>query len=388
MAKAQHLVVDSGGFLKNADIQGMGEKIYSIKEVVTEIRDKATRQRLSFLPYEIIFKQPSPESIKKVADASKKTGDYPSLSAVDMKVLAMTYELTKQFDSDSIQEIGKDAKGSFKFGGSNDMNANLPGFYMPAVNETKDSNDHNNSDTECESADTMGDEEKEIDNEDCPMADEVNENGDEQNEEEGWITPGNIQKIRSDEDEDSNQEVQVACITTDFAMQNVLIKMGLHVFSVDGMKIRTIRSYVLRCHACFSITKIMTKKFCPKCGNDTLKRVPVEIKPDGSVQYFLSRNPKVLSKRGKKMSLPMPQGGKHAMNPILCEDQPIPQNRISRKAMQKTNVWSDDYGIDGNPFALNETESRSFKLGFRQGNRSGGRRGNPNAVNRKFVKRR
>ncbi|XP_039252998.2 RNA-binding protein NOB1-like [Styela clava] len=377
MVKAQHLVVDSGGFLKNANIQSMGEKIYSIREVVTEIRDKATRQRLSFLPYEINFKQPTPESIQKIVDASKRTGDYPSLSLVDVKVLAMTYELTKQNSPESIQEIGDDAKGEIQFGGSNDMNGNLPGFYVPSQDSEIDTEEEFQNDPE------EGDPNETTDDSNTPMEEE-----NDVDEDEGWITPDNIQKIQQDERGDSDLNVQVACITTDFAMQNVLLKMGLNVFSVDGMLIKTVRSYVLRCHACFFITKLMTKKFCPKCGNNTLKRVPVEIKPDGSVKYFLSRNPKVLSKRGKKVSLPMPKGGKHAINPILCEDQPIPQNRLSKKAMQKTNVWSDEYAIDGNPFALNETESRSFKLGLRQGNRSGGRRGNPNAVNRKFVKRR
>ena len=33
--------------------------------------------------------------------------------------------------------------------------------------------------------------------------------------------------------------------------QNVLIQMGLHVISLDGMLIREVRSYVLKCYACF-----------------------------------------------------------------------------------------------------------------------------------------
>lgn len=33
--------------------------------------------------------------------------------------------------------------------------------------------------------------------------------------------------------------------------QNVLIQMGLHVISLDGMLIREARSYVLKCYACF-----------------------------------------------------------------------------------------------------------------------------------------
>lgn len=40
-------------------------------------------------------------------------------------------------------------------------------------------------------------------------------------------------------------------IRTCFCVQNVLIQMGLHVLSVNGMVIRQARNYVLRCHACF-----------------------------------------------------------------------------------------------------------------------------------------
>lgn len=85
----------------------------------------------------------------------------------------------------------------------------------------------------------------------------------------------------------------------------------------------------------------------------------------------------------------MPKGGKHSQNPVLCEDQPIPHNRVSKKALQKTNIWNDNYAIDGNPFAAIDTESRAFKLGIRQGFRPSGRRSrNPNAVGKKYCSKR
>jgi len=34
-------------------------------------------------------------------------------------------------------------------------------------------------------------------------------------------------------------------------VQNVLIQIGLHVLSVNGMLIKQARNYILRCHACF-----------------------------------------------------------------------------------------------------------------------------------------
>ena len=40
-------------------------------------------------------------SFFRVSDFAKKTGDYPSLSAVDIRVLALTYQLEKEFCGDS-----------------------------------------------------------------------------------------------------------------------------------------------------------------------------------------------------------------------------------------------------------------------------------------------
>lgn len=77
--------------------QDIGKNIYTIREVVREIRDKATRRRLAVLPYELRFKEPFPEYVRLVTEFSKKTGDYPSLSATDIQVLALTYQLEAEF---------------------------------------------------------------------------------------------------------------------------------------------------------------------------------------------------------------------------------------------------------------------------------------------------
>lgn len=45
--------------------------------------------------------------------------------------------------------------------------------------------------------------------------------------------------------------------------------------------IKQIRTYILRCYACYKTTSIMTKIFCPKCGNKTLKRVSVSLDENG-----------------------------------------------------------------------------------------------------------
>ena len=46
MSKAEYLVVDSGGFIKNAPLRELGQHLVTLREVIDEIRDKPTRQRL------------------------------------------------------------------------------------------------------------------------------------------------------------------------------------------------------------------------------------------------------------------------------------------------------------------------------------------------------
>ncbi|KFV87524.1 RNA-binding protein NOB1, partial [Struthio camelus australis] len=211
-------------------------------------------------------------------------------------------------------------------------------------------------------------------------------------------SPENGDSAEEEEDEEESDTgpcdtapagVQVGCVTTDFAMQNVLLQMGLHVLAVNGMLIRQARSHILRCHGCFKTTSDMTKVFCPHCGNKTLKKVAVSVSDDGSLHMHFSRNPKVLNPRGLRYPLPAPQGGKHANNPHLVEDQPFPQQRLSRKARQKTNVFDPDYIAGVSPFAENDIYSRAANLQIRDAALGAGRRRlNPNAVTKKFVKRR
>lgn len=92
----------------------------------------------------------------------------------------------------------------------------------------------------------------------------------------------------------------VACLTMDFAMQNVLMQMGLNVVALDGRVIKQMRTFIFRCYACFKTTSVMTKIFCPHCGNKTLKKVEVTLDENGKQQIHINfRRP--LSAKGKKV---------------------------------------------------------------------------------------
>jgi RNA-binding protein NOB1 len=43
---------------------------------------------------------------------------------------------------------------------------------------------------------------------------------------------------------------RVGCITTDYALQNVLLQMGMMLISVDGLVIKRVKQFVLQCFGC------------------------------------------------------------------------------------------------------------------------------------------
>ncbi|TSL75297.1 RNA-binding protein NOB1 [Bagarius yarrelli] len=464
----EHVVADTGAFLKNAALHEFGRNIYTLKDVVNEIRDKQTKKNLAFLPYNLNFKEPFPEHVRFVTEFAKKTGDYPSLSATDIKVLALTYQL--ELESCGAAHLKKEPAVRVEVRSTHrhpEAPVNIAGFHLPSKKCTvrsasdaqqptasgqhpaAESSEFNSfqfwrdplpnidddllklvessgslyadvrhtipspESSEFNSFQFWRDPVASVDEELLKILDVnekmqrmdlmsqsaenkgdcgVNEREEEEEEEDdggGWITPSNIKQIHMDAGECSPLEnVSVGCVTTDFAMQNVLLQIGLSVLSVNGLLIKHTRNYVLRCHACFKTTTNMNKSFCPHCGNNTLKKVAVTLSEDGSMSMHFSSNPKVLNSKGKKYSLPLPQGGKHSSNPHLVDDQRFPQQRLSRKARVKTDVFDPDYPAGSSPFSEHDIYSRAAGLHLREAQCGGGRRrANPNASRKKNVKK-
>ncbi|XP_045389325.1 RNA-binding protein NOB1 isoform X2 [Lemur catta] len=400
MAPVEHVVADAGAFLRDAALQDIGKNIYTIREVVSEIRDKATRRRLAVLPYELRFREPFPEYVR-----------------LDIQVLALTYQLEAEFVGVShLKQEPEKVKVTSSIQHP-ETPLHISGFHLPSKSQPKPPKDtvekghlaSEPEDLEFNSFTFWRNPLPNIDRElqellidrgeDVPSEEEEEEeeNGLEERKGEdsdddggGWITPSNIKQIQQELEQcDVPKDVRVGCVTTDFAMQNVLLQMGLHVLAVNGMLIREARSYILRCHGCFRTTSDVGRVFCSHCGNKTLKKVSVTVSDDGTLHMHFSRNPKVLNPRGLRYSLPAPKGGKYAINPHLTEDQRFPQLRLSRKARQKTNVFAPDYIAGVSPFAENDISSRSATLQVRDSTLGAGRRRlNPNASRKKFVKKR
>lgn len=351
------------------------------QSVVDEISNKRQLRRLVVLPYDLQVKEVFSENIKIVTEFSKKTGDYPSLSATDIQIMALTYQLEKEMVGTEHLRTEPVFQKTVKLtNGAPDMQPDVTGFYLPG--HTKKIEENKETETVEDSKEEIGTLQKKFEtiqctdetNEDSDVLVTVNDTSDISDESEdddddsGWITPSNVNHAKKQVNSQLMEEkhVKVACMTTDFAMQNVLKQMNLNVAALDGRMIKQLRTYILRCYGCFKTTSIMTKKFCPKCGLNTLKKVAVSLDENGQLQIHINAK-RPLTARGKKFSLPRMKGGKHPNNPILAEDHPMPQNRASKLARTKVNPLDDDYIAGFSPFAVRDVTSRSAQLGIRPG---------------------
>ncbi|XP_047532639.1 RNA-binding protein NOB1 [Vanessa atalanta] len=409
--KVNHLVVDTTAFIKAANLQNIAESIYTIQEVIDEITNDRQRRKLVVLPYDLKVKDVFTENIKFITEFSKKTGDYTSLSATDIKVMALTYQLEKEILGTSHLKTEPTMQKTVKVSGLSSFNSNnenkTEAESVNTADLTSDSNLNinitNKGDEISKNIDKpfnteVGNDETNVENIEENTLDEAiaeqiknmdlrednevdacivkvsdNEETDsEQSEEESdsddgdWITPANLKEKRKEMEEGEFEDinVEIACITSDFAMQNVLKQIGLNVTSIDGRIIKQLRTFIFRCTTCFKTTSVMTKLFCPKCGHSTLKKVAVSVDDEGN-QHIHINGRKPLSAKGKKFSLPTPRGGQHFQYPILTEDQHIQKRFATKLARNKTNALDADYIAGFSPFVMKDVNSKSAVLGVR-----------------------
>jgi RNA-binding protein NOB1 len=183
----------------------------------------------------------------------------------------------------------------------------------------------------------------------------------EDSDSEGWITPSNLKKKQVEDTRHSNStntapaKMQVATITGDYAMQNVLLQMNLNLLSPTLNRIRNIKTFVLRCHACFNIVKDTTKQFCPRCGKPTLTRVSCTTDSNGEFKLHLKKNMQ-WNHRGDRFSIPKPVagasngkvagGGKNGWGNglIFAEDQKeFLRGNEEGKRLKQRDLMDEDY---------------------------------------------
>ncbi|KAF9187060.1 Nin1 binding protein [Haplosporangium sp. Z 767] len=401
--RAVSLVLDTSPFLRGGalKLRALADKFFTIPEVLNEIRDKQARKDLAILPFDIQVINPTEASVRAVAAFARKTGDYAVLSATDLRVLALTYQL--EFEACGMKRIRTEPVRPNTQPGNKKPSAapkrtkhsakEITGDFedeetieQPKVEQEQQGNtvleeeSEDDDDEEIQDGDQEEQQVKEIsenleklstaeatqetqeqhgessssataasEGTTETMTNEDVENGEDDDDDGEWITPDNVKKFKRHGTLKPKKKVrksmlmQVACTTADYAMQNVLLQMGLNLLSIDGLRISKVKNWVLRCHACTKVTSDMEKKFCPSCGNATLMRTSTSTDQNGNVKYYLKKN-MVYNLRGTKYSIPAPKGGRKNNDLILREDQREYELSMKfQRRQKKIDAFDPDY---------------------------------------------
>ncbi|KIY69731.1 hypothetical protein CYLTODRAFT_420415 [Cylindrobasidium torrendii FP15055 ss-10] len=361
--RCKQLVLDAGPLLSLSPLKGLAESYVTVPQVLEELKDKNAREHLQRLGLnygiKIEVKTPTAASLTTVIQWAKKTGDYSVLSHPDLCVLALTHTLHEQAKAEAAAKT--DAPPSTETAPTPESITSAPSTDVVIDEDTEADappSSESGSDDEEQEAPTL-EESEPLDVElkpieeptsttsvpsthsktaDEPLYDDPEDEDDGEGE---WITPSNVGVHKSrhldllpgaDMKKGKGQDeiVPVGCMSADFAMQNVLLQMGLSLVGLEGKRIQKVKSWVLRCHACFKICKDASKQFCPSCGNPSLLRASVTISAPGAsadtptMQVHLKSNFQYRV-RGTKFSIPSPKAGSAKTGPgeglILREDQ-------------------------------------------------------------------
>jgi len=401
------IVLDAGPILKSdppiSSLLAKSEQLFTSSSIVSEIKDLNARSRVetTLLPF-LTIRDPNVKSIKVVTEFARKTGDLVVLSKADISILALAYEIECEKNGGDWRlrrvpgqkaingpvrqkaELASQPDESETAHSPGVESSNLKirhGYHVllddvreaetataPNVPSSPDPNDAlSTAMSALQNTATSPIIEQEANAEHTSAA-QANtlaiESGSDTSDSEGWITPSNLKKhqVRDANAEivpvHENKAMQVATITTDYAMQNVLLQMGLNLLSASIQQVRHIRTYILRCYACFEKIKDMTKQFCPRCGKPTLTRVSCSTNAKGEFQIHLKKNMQ-WNHRGDRFSIPKPTagtasgkvgtgkgGGKGGWGQelILAEDQKEYVRAMQGESRRKEkNLMDEDY---------------------------------------------
>ncbi|KAI6653194.1 E3 ubiquitin-protein ligase synoviolin B [Oopsacas minuta] len=379
----QHILVDASAFIKLSQLHNWSDSINTVTGVLEEIRNKDSRIAItSLLPYKLQVSNPHEKSIQHVVEFAKKTGDFPVLSHTDIELIAATYEfecthgVTKGTNLNSTPKRILEPEPISFTKIIKDLPAHQIGFFNGNSEGKIDGNLPENIGEEMENSDSLRMEES-MEHSRTNVSDNESSDDDEQ----GWITPGNLYDVTTllgGTIQETPQDVQVACVTSDYAIQNVLLQMGLHVLSIDGLLITQVRRYALLCRVCSYTTFNMAISKCIGCGYDMLIRVHA-VTNNGMITYQ-PLSVKQFSKRGLRFSTPKPTGGRHGNVSTNPRNKP----RYTRK-VEKVNPMDADYIARESPFKYKDVHSKGANIGFKMGSKRTSK--NPNQVAKKGTRK-
>ena len=181
---------------------------------------------------------------------------------------------------------------------------------------------------------------------------------------EGWAKPGSINDgwLKGSKN-DIKKDIKtlplcpVACVTTDYAVQNVLLQMKIGLVSLDGRRITQVKNWVLKCDGCLKIFPADDKRlFCPHCGNATLARLAYTVDAYGNRKYHYAKHRKF---RTRGIRYPISKN----TNLLLREDQMLSGIWSQRANTNKKSVSM--FGEDINAaLDLDIKIQPSIKVGF------------------------
>ncbi|EFQ34857.1 uncharacterized protein GLRG_10001 [Colletotrichum graminicola M1.001] len=401
------LVLDTGPLIKNdppvSTLLAQADELYMLPSIVEEIRDVNTRTRVetTLMPF-VKIRNPRPDSIKFVSNFARRSGDLEVLSRPDIHLLALTYELDlekNEGDQRLRKEPGQRVANAKPPGGEaselkHGVDAEVEVQEMPAAenttaagsaqpsaavsqepgaeavqietleNETAEPSSSNAAASAItQDMSQLGVDDKTISVPALSNVADANEaQGEGSGSEDGWITPSNVKKHK---EKDSKLlqptapaiDIKVGILTSDYAMQNVALRIGLNLLSPSMSRITQLKTWVLRCHGCFQVCKKMDKQFCPSCGQATLTRTSCTTEEDGTFKIHLKRNFQ-WNKRGNVFSIPKPVAGtasgkldKHVggknnwgTNLIFAEDQKEYEKAVGEKQRaRRRDLMDEDY---------------------------------------------
>lgn len=404
--------------------QHYAQSFYTCPTVFNEIKDTNARKNLEI--WESLgvlqLKHPSQESIDRVSSFAKLTGDYSVLSTNDIHIIALTYELETQMNKgdwrlrrrpgDSLSHLEEEEEKKDDVKDSETTTKEIEPE-KPKKNRRRGGQKQRAKREAAAAAAAAADASK-AENATTDTSDAKVETVPDQDEDEDdgeWITMDNLTEVMiRDSGEDTtgvkgveatdeeramalnSPKNQVALATGDFAVQNVALQMNLNLMNfMSGLKIKKLRNYMMRCHACFKLMPLpkdgKPRHFCPSCGGQgTLLRCAVSVdSKTGEVTPHLKANFQ-WNNRGNRYSIASPlsknsqkkYGNKGCVHSkaqdgdlILREDQKeyekvMKQDEWTKKHNEKIlNDWIGGGSADNymSPFAVTGLKSHSVRVG-------------------------
>jgi len=360
-----YMILDTSFFIKLTSLNLDKNKYYTTQYIVNEIRDPKARDFYQLNKNFIEIKNPTKDSIKKVSKFAKESNDLTYLSIADLSVMALAYETIKNiglieklnkkplsYTVISPEKLQEEINKKKKEKEDDKINENK----IINLNEDDDEDDWITPENLYTKLDEMNGV-HEIKNKKKKEDDKINAINDN--------IEMNIEDNKEEKDKDNkNDEINVFVNTADFTLQNVCMKMGIPILGVDGLRIRNIKNYILKCTVCYKFIFEIDKKFCPYCGYPYLMKIGYNIFANGEIKIN-DRKPEP-RKRGQIFDLPAPSTKKNGTVYILTEDQ-IPKKGFNKKDVDINKILENYESFKELPkhdSNIQINSSKQYKWGF------------------------